>query len=332
MSFPVCQWMESKYRDATPQNFSEYFSEEVRHSARVHLINAFGYREEWAQDLLSFIKWDAKSQPYFGINPETPEAHRHKFLTTLTLSKNSPGQWKLGDKQILAKDFLPAILEGDFLNWVDDSDAPDPSWTLQYLSAFLDPLGKWNGKQTLFAEITERSFVSYLEDYKSQKVFQNGKTVFVESGLHLLEAINKILAAQAEMIVEAKTKAKLKQFYPLFKNHFIQRLFDAVGESMILLSETDIMEEWIGSTISNTLVLGHLCEVAVHPQGILLKNWDSEEKKNLKIAMEKLSQIMEIFWKPEALSMMQAEQQKAYHFPLFHAYHALKLFEKIDAN
>lgn len=331
MRFQVCEWMNNHYQDLAWNPLAEKYPADIHFPFRVHLINAFGYREEWAKALLDYVKFNEKDQAYFGINPETPEAHRHKFLTTLCLSKNSPGEWKIADRKIKSADFVEAILQGPLSAWGDHSIFPEASWTLQFLSAFLDEKGNWQNQSTPLADVTRDSFIAYLQDYQSGNLYERGKTQFTESGLHLLEAINKLLKAQGPMIVEAETGKSLDQFYPLFKNHFIERFSSAIQESQRLLKQS-IQEVKVSSLISNVLVLGHLSEVAVHPRGILAQKWDAEEITHLELGLAQLSKVMELFWQEALLSRLDAEQQKAYHFPLFHAYHALKLFEDLNVK
>jgi len=320
--------MEARYRDLAWAELAAHYPEDLHFPFRVHLINAFGYQAPWAEALLSFAKFNDKHQPYFGVSPETPEAHRHKFLTALCLSENSPGQWEIQGRKLSSGDFVPAILEGPLEAWGDHSIFPEASWTLQFLSKHLDEGGRWQGRPTPLADVTRQSFIAYLQDYQSGDLYERGKTQFTESGLHLLEAINKLMKAQGPMIVEAETGKSLSQFYPLFKNHFIERFQQALARSAELLDSPERSPQRMESFISNVLVLGHLSEVAVHPEGILNQTWDAEEKRHLKAGLERLSQVMEVFWQPEALEALKDEQRKAYHFPLFHAYHALKLIEK----
>lgn len=318
--------MEATYSDKPWEELASNYPADIHFPFRVHLINAFGYREEWAQALLDYVKFNEKDQPYFGINPETPEAHRHKFLTALCLSKNSPGEWNIQKRTIRSEDFIPAILALPLSEWGDHSIFPEASWTLQFLSVFCDEKGNWQGKKTPLADVTRDSFIAYLQDYQNENIYERGKTQFTESGLHLLEAINKLLKAQGPMIVEVETGKSLDQFYPLFKNHFIERFGSAIHESQRLLNQS-IQEVKVSSLISNVLVLGHLSEVAVHPRGILAQKWDAEEITHLEFGLSQLSKVMELFWQEALLSRLDTEGKKAYHFPLFHAYHALKIFE-----
>jgi hypothetical protein len=330
--------MEQKYRDVPIRSLEESLPKEIHYPLYVHLINGFGYREEWAAPLLKFIQFDSKDRPFFHKSPKTPEAHRHKFLCTLTLSEGSPGEWKIGDRYVRSQDFVDPILEGPLEAWGDDSAFPEPSWTMQFLSAHLDEIGNWKGKDTSLSEVTQRCFVAYFEDFENGDLFIKGKTLFTESGLHLLEAINKLCKRQSQMIVEPATGSKMEKFFLLLKNHLLSRLERSMREipniqeilSRLSPSPQPSPVEGEGAkavrlAISNLLVSGHLLEVCVHPMGALASSWSEEEKPLLQKKMETLASLMEIFFDSKVLVLMNEEQKKAYHFPLFHAYRALSL-------
>src|SRR5262245_56706335 len=93
MVFAIGAEVEKVWRDGTAGQGAD-LSGAVFYSLRLHQMNAFGYRDAWAQHLVQFVKFDSMGRPFFPVSPETPEAHRHKFLTALTLSPDSPGVWQ----------------------------------------------------------------------------------------------------------------------------------------------------------------------------------------------------------------------------------------------
>lgn len=119
----VCAQVEAALRDAKGSNFHE-LPAPVFYSLRLHQINAFGYRPDWAEPLLSYVRFDPQGRPYFAISPETPEAHRHKFLCALALSEDSPGVWELGGHSFGADDFVEPILGIPVEEWGDRSIVP----------------------------------------------------------------------------------------------------------------------------------------------------------------------------------------------------------------
>jgi len=329
MPSQVCGWMEESYRVLPLEVLKEQFLPELYFPLYVHLLQAFGYKEEWARPLLSYLRFDDQNLPFFPKNPQTPEAHRHKFLCALTLSEVSPGEWKLDGRPIRSADFVEPILDGPLKDWGDDSIFPEPSWTLQFLSTHLDREGRWREKKTPLPEVTQACLIQYYKDFESGALYEKGKTIFTESGLHLLEAVNKLCHAQGEMIVEAATGSSLEKFFPAFKNHFFKRLKDSTIQIEALLrssgwERSEGKEKTLSLAISNLLVAGHLLETAFHPKGALLRSYSSEEGTFLNESCDRLERLMELFFETEILNLMSEEQKKAYRFPLFHAYRALQ--------
>ncbi len=293
----------------------------VFYSLRLHQINAFGYRPDWSEPLLAFVRFDSQSRPYFPIAPETPEAHRHKFLCALALSENSPGVWKLGDRSFDAEDFVEPILGIPVEEWGDRSIVPEPSWTLQFLSSFLDEKNRWRGQETPFAAVTLKYWETYFKDFASGELWHPGKTPFTETGLHFLEAVNKLCLRQTEMA---------RHFFPELKRHVEARLQKARNEASVLLDNPDWIhhearDRLLEIAIAQLLVLGHLMEICFHPRGALAANWNKSELETLKNGVQALAELMQLFFDPRVLALMNEEQKRAYLFPLLHAYHALLL-------
>jgi hypothetical protein len=185
----VCAQVEATFRDAADPAFRR-LPTPVFYSLCLHQINAFGYRPDWAEALLPYVKFTAQNLPFFPLSPETPEAHRHKFLCALTLSENSPGAWERDGHSFEAQDFVDPILESPVKEWGDNSLVPEPSWTLQFLSAFLDETGRWQGQETPFAAVAQDFCLTYFKDFANGDLWHPGRTPFTETGLHFLEAIN----------------------------------------------------------------------------------------------------------------------------------------------
>ncbi|HEX5035461.1 MAG TPA: hypothetical protein VFW62_13355, partial [bacterium] len=78
MAPSICSLLEAKYRDVPLASLERSLPSEIHHPLYVHLINAFGYRDDWAAPLLAFVRRDPQGGPYFPKSPATPEAHRHK--------------------------------------------------------------------------------------------------------------------------------------------------------------------------------------------------------------------------------------------------------------
>lgn len=328
------QVMESRYRDRPIDELLINFDSDLHFPLYVHLLQAFAYREAWAAPLLSFVQFDSQGRPHFLKNPRTPEAHRHKFLCALTLSEGSPGYWQVGGRNVVSEDFIEPLLQGPLENWGDDSLYPEPSWTLQYLSAHLDERGCWRGQKTPLGEVTQRCLLKYFRDYERGDLYVQGKTLYTESGLHLLEAINKLCRAQSKMIVEAATQSPLAKFFPMFKRHLLERLTRSMQEitgvlNSSLMAESADSQLRIRLAISNLLVAGHLLETCVHPRGALVASWQGAEREQLANHMRVLASLMEFFFEAKTLDSMKAEQRRAYHFPLFHAYGALRHFQAL---
>jgi hypothetical protein len=321
--------MEKEYRDLPLEALKKSFSPDTHFPLYVHLIQAFGYREAWAAPLLEYIRLDSAGRPYFPKNPQTPEAHRHKFLCVLTLSDSSPGNWRVHDREVRSEDFVEAILSGPLADWGDDSVFPEPSWTFQFLSAHLDGKGSWKGSDTPLAQACQACLVRYYREYERGALYERGKTIFTESGLHLVEAVNKLCQRQAHMVVEPATQSSLNKFFPAFKNHFFSRLKDSMIQIEALLNapswpRSDQKEKYLGLAISNLLASGHLLETAFHPRGALLHSYTEEEGRFLNQSSGRLEKLMEFFFETEILNLMSEVQKKAYRFPLFHAYRALQ--------
>lgn len=334
------QLMETHYRDVPIEQLKARFpqEQELHYALYVHLINAFGYRENWAEPLLKYIAWDKQGHPYFPVAPKTPEAHRHKFLFTLCLSKGSPKAWKIKEgeqtRQVHDIDFVAPILASPLEDWGDYSVYPDTSWTLQFLSAHCDAQGRWQDRDTPLAQVTQDHMTKYLQDYQSKNLYQQGKTLFVESGLHFLEALNQLTHQQSEMILETSRQSTLKNFFPQFKEHLLSRLAESAKTTQTLLQfpnwqESPEKKHWIALAIEQTLVSGHLLEVCFHPAGALLPAWQEKEITWLKAQGEELARLMLHFFEDQTQTLLDEEDRKAYHFPMFHAYHALKLSERI---
>ena len=318
MAPSVCCQVEASFRDSDIADLLR-LPPVVVHSFRLHQINAFGYRSAWAEGLLAFVKISPEGKPYFPLSPDTPEAHRHKFLTALTLSEHSPGEWEIGGKKILAKDFVEAILESPVKAWGDNSIVPEPSWTLQFLSTFLDEAGNWRQQATPLAQVTQDFWDQYCRDFASGDLWQPGKTPFTETGLHFLEALNKLSARQKI--------AKLPDF-STFKSHLWARLQKSLEETSVLLSHPSWMEHdfrirLLEIAFTQLLVLGHLLEICFHPKGVLRNSWDSSEINFLNRAATSLETLMLMFFDPRVLGLMNDEQKRSYPFPMLHAYHAL---------
>lgn len=317
MKSAVCARVEAAFRDSENPGLGD-LPTPIFLSLRLHQINAFGYRPTWAQELLPYLRFSEQGRPYFPMAPETPEAHRHKFLCALALSEDSPGRWELGGRSVGAEDFVDPILAIPVEDWGDHSIVPEPSWTLQFLSAFLDEKGRWRGQETSLAAVAQKYWDIYFQDFASQELWQPGRTPFTETGLHFLEAINKLCLRQSSLA-------------PLYlgelTRHLGIRLEKALEESSVLLGnpgwiDQEYRDRVLGIAISQLLVLGHLLEVCFHPRGALRGTWEAAEKRRLAESLESLAQLMELFFDPRILNLMTAEQRRAYPFPLLHAYHA----------
>jgi len=322
MGFPICERVEKTWCDGV-EGAGEGLPDPVFYSLRLHQINAFAYREAWAEELLKYVKFNAQGQPFFPASPATPEAHRHKFLCALTLSPGSPGAWERHRNHFQSSDFVSNILASPIADWADYSMAPDPSWTLQYLSAHLDERGQWQGRSTPFAEVAAENCAAYFRDFENGALWEPGKTPFTESGLHFLEALNKLSLRQAELGIGPLAT---------FKSHVMARLQRSAEEVQVLLANRDwpqyeSRQEVLEFSISQLLVLGHLLEVCFHPQGALLATWEKAERDFLEKAAIALASLMEFFFDPKVLALMDAEQKRAYPFPMLHAYSALKKLE-----
>lgn len=330
VSFSVLPRIEANYRDLAGEKLKTAFPKDLHYPLWVHLINAFGYRETWAHPLLECVAFNSRKQPYFPQAPQTPEAHRHKFLFTLTLSEGSPGEWKIGGQRVRSVDFVDAILEGPLRDWGDESDFPEPSWTLQFLSAHLDVQGRWKGESTAFAGVTQATMVQYFRDFDSGDLYERGKTIFTESGLHGLEAMNKLVKAQSQMVIEPATHSGLEKFFPMLKKNFGARLTRSVEEIRVILTDPQaktpkLQKQVIPLALSNLLVAGHLLEAAFHPQGALRDSWTASEKEVLKGDLQWLERLMEFFLEEKTQAILSPQEKKAFHFPLLHSYHALRL-------
>ncbi|MCE9624976.1 MAG: hypothetical protein K8R69_05920 [Deltaproteobacteria bacterium] len=314
----VCTQVETAFRDAENPDFLQ-LPPAVFYSLRLHQINAFGYRPDWAAPLLAYVQFSSQEAPYFPVAPETPEAHRHKFLCALALSDNSPGTWMLGEREFQAEDFVAHILESPVKEWGDNSMVPEPSWTLQFLSTFLDEKGRWQGQATPLETVTQDHWQIYFRDFANGDLWHPGKTPFTETGLHFLEAVNKLCLNQP------------KAFGPIFtdfKQHLLTRLEKSLEDSSVLLSHPDwILQDYrdrvLEITFTQLLVLGHLLEICFHPKGALLPSWEKSETTKLENAAHSLAGLMRSYFEPNVLDLMNEEQKRAYPFPLLHAYHAL---------
>jgi hypothetical protein len=316
----VCAQVEAALRDAAGSDFQK-LPATVFYSLRLHQINAFGYRPDWAEPLLTFVRFDSQGRPYFAINPETPEAHRHKFLCSLALSDNSPGHWKRADRSFRAADFVEPILGLPVEEWGDRSVVPEPSWTLQFLSAFLDEKGRWRGQETPLAAVTRKYWETYFQDFANGNLWHPGKTPFTETGLHFLEAVNKLCLRQTQMA---------PHYFPELKRHVETGLQKARAETSVLLGNPDWIhhearDRLLEIAIGQLLVLGHLLEVCFHPHGALVAAWNKSEIESMGNVAQTLAELMQIFFDPRVLDLMNEEQKHAHLFPLLHAYHAIRL-------
>jgi len=320
----VCNQVETAFRDADSPDFLQ-LPPAVFYSLRLHQINAFSYRPDWAALLLAYVQFSPEDAPYFPVSPETPEAHRHKFLCALALSENSPGAWTLGERAFRAEDFVTHILESPVKEWGDNSMVPEPSWTLQFLSTFLDEKGRWRDHESLLEVVARDHWRIYNRDFANGDLWHPGKTPFTETGLHFLEAVNKLCLKQ--------TKGLLPIF-PGFKQHILTRLRKSLEDSSILLShpdwiDRDYRDRMLEIILTQLLVLGHLLEICFHPKGALLPSWNKSETTNLENAVHNLEGLMRLFFDPRVLDLMKDEQKRAYPFPLLHAYHALMLSKNL---
>ena len=320
ISSAVCAQVEATLRDAADLDTAR-FPAPIYYSLRLHQINAFGYRPDWAETLLAFVRFDSQDRPYFPMSPETPEAHRHKFLCALALSENSPGRWQGEGWDFQAEDFVAPILELPVEEWGDKSIVPEPSWTLQFLSAYLDSAGTWRGKTTALEAVVRRYWEIYFRDFASQDLWHPGRTPFTESGLHFLEAINKLCQRQSQFS---------PSYLPELKQHLRLRIESSLQESSILLSNSDWMtkdyrHQALEIALSQLLVLGHSLEVAFHPRGALRSFWTSPEWRELEKSAQELAKLMQVFFDPRVQELMDEEKRRAHAFPLLHAYHAIRL-------
>lgn len=320
VNFGVCEKIEAQFRDSDDLSACP-LPPPIFYSLRLHQINAFGYRAQWAASLLPFVKFDSRARPYFPVNPETPEAHRHKFLCALALSEGSPGFWQFAGRSVEAKDFVEAILLGPTEDWGDHSVVPEPSWTLQFLSAFLDTSGNWDGSPTPLISVMRRWWNLYFEHFNSGILWSPGLTPFTETGLHFLEAVNKLCRGREK---------SMRDYVSLLHAHVWQRLEKSLGETEILLgvsdwTSSDHRDKLLEIAISQLLVLGHLLELSFHPNGILKTLWSASEKTRLDNALNHLASLALRFFDARVLALMSEEQRRSYPFPLLHAYHALQL-------
>lgn len=316
----VCAQVEAALRDAAGSNFQD-LPAPVFYSLRLHQINAFGYRPDWAEPLLAFLRFDSQGRPHFAISPETPEAHRHKFLCALALSDHSPGHWERAGRSFQSADFVEPILESPVEEWGDRSIVPEPSWTLQFLSSFLDENGRWRGQETRLAAVTHKYWETYFKDFAGGELWHPGKTPFTETGLHFLEAVNKVCRRQTELA---------PHFFQNLKQHFEIRLQKAREETSVLLGLPDWVQHearnrLLEIAIAQLLVLGHLLEMGFHPRGALAAAWNPSEIESLRSDALVLCRLMQLFFDPRVLDLMNEEQKRAYLFPLLHAYHAIRL-------
>ena len=316
----VCAQVESAFRDLPDPDFGR-LPAPIFYSFCLHQINAFGYRPDWAQALLAHVQFDAQDRPYFPVAPATPEAHRHKFLCALVLSENSPRRWDIGGHAFQAEAFVGPILESPPKEWGDNSLVPEPSWTLQYLSAFFDESGRWQGQETPIVAVAQDFWNIYFRDFANGDLWQPGKTPFTESGLHFLEAINKLCLRQAKLALT---------YFPDLKRHLGARLQKSLEESSVLLSNPDWVTQnyrhrALEIALTQLLLLGHMLEICFHPRGALRGAWARSEIPALGDATQQLARLMGLFFDSQVLDLMNEEQKRSYPFPLLHAYHALVL-------
>lgn len=206
-------------------------------------------------------------------------------------------------------------------DWGDRSPAPEPSWTLQFLSTYLDEAGRWQGQATPLAEVARQHWAVYFQDFESRELWQPGRTPFTETGLHFLEAMNKLCRRQGGLF---------PGYFSELKAHVGQRLRQSLADSQILLSNPDwpsrdYRDRVLEIALSQLLVLGHLLELCFHPQGALRDRWTGSESSELSKAAQTLAELMQLFFDPRIEAILSEEQRRAYPFPLLHAYHALAL-------
>lgn len=167
--------------------------------------------------------------------------------------------------------------------------------------------------------MTRKYWEIYFKDFASGELWHPGKTPFTETGLHFLEAVNKLCLRQTEIA---------PHFFAELKRHVEARLQKACAEASVLLGNPDWMHHearhrLLEIAIAQLLVLGHLMEVCFHPQGALAAAWSKTEIAKLENGTQDLGRLMQLFFDPRVLDLMSAEQKHAYLFPMLHAYHAL---------